>query len=150
MPKILLLQGANMVWLGKREPEFYGTTTAAELDELMHREAAARGATLEIRYTNIEGEAISHIYDAVTRGFDGLLMNPAGFSHAGYALRDCIKAVRGFPYVEVHMTNTERRGIKPVTTGEAEGVIAGFGVDSYVLGLDALLRVIARKSKAKG
>ena len=148
MTKLLLLQGANMVWLGKREPEYYGTTTAAELDALMRIEADRRKVELDIRYTNVEGEAITWIYDAVTRGVDGLLMNPAGFSHAGYALRDCLKAVRGLPYVEIHITNTERRGIKPVTSGEAEGVIAGFGIDSYVLALDAMMRILARKTTA--
>jgi 3-dehydroquinate dehydratase II len=147
MPQILLVQGANMVWLGKREPEFYGTTTAAELDAILHEEARQRRIDLEIRYTNIEGEAINLIYDAASRGIDGLLMNPAGFSHAGYALRDCLKAVRGLPYIEIHMTNVDRRGIRPIMTGEAEGVIAGFGIDSYVLALDAMLRVLARKAK---
>lgn len=150
MPQILLVQGANMVWLGKREPEFYGTTTAAELDAILHEEARQRRIDLEIRYTNIEGEAINLIYDAASRGIDGLLMNPAGFSHAGYALRDCLKAVRGLPYIEIHMTNVDRRGIRPIMTGEAEGVIAGFGIDSYVLALDAMLRVLARKAKTKG
>lgn len=149
MPQILLVQGANMVWLGKREPEFYGTTTAAELDAILHEEARQRGIDLEIRYTNIEGEAINLIYDAAGRGIDGLLMNPAGFSHAGYALRDCLKAVRGLPYIEIHMTNVDRRGIRPIMTGEAEGVIAGFGIDSYVLALDAMLRVLTRKAKTK-
>ena len=148
MTKLLLIQGANMVWLGKREPEHYGTTTADELDAMMRAEAERRGVDLEIRYTNVEGEAINAIYDAVRRGVDGLLMNPAGFSHAGYALRDCLKAVRGFPYVEIHITNTERRGIKPVTTGEAEGVIAGFGIDSYFLAFDAMMRILARRTKS--
>lgn len=147
MTKLLLIQGANMVWLGKREPEHYGTTTADELDAMMRAEADRRGVELEIRYTNVESEAINAIYDAVRRGVDGLLMNPAGFSHAGYALRDCLKAVRGFPYVEIHITNTERRGIKPVTTGEAEGVIAGFGIDSYYLAFDAMMRILARRAK---
>ena len=150
MPQILLVQGANMVWLGKREPEFYGTTTAAELDAILHEEARQRRIDLEIRYTNIEGEAINLIYDAASRGIDGLLMNPAGFSHAGYALRDCLKAVRGLPYIEIHMTNVDKRGIRPIVTGEAEGVIAGFGIDSYVLALDAMVRVLARKAKTKG
>lgn len=145
MTRLLLIQGANMVWLGKREPEHYGTTTAAELDALMRTEAERRKVELDIRYTNLEGEAINWIYDAVSRGVDGLLMNPAGFSHGGFALRDCLKAVRGFPYVEIHITNTEKRGIKPVTTGEAEGVIAGFGIDSYFLAFDAMMRILARR-----
>jgi 3-dehydroquinate dehydratase II len=113
-----------MVWLGKREPEFYGTTTAAELDAMLLKEAAARNLDLRIRYTNIEGKAINWIYEAASNGTEALLMNPAGFSTAGFALRDCLKAVRGLPYVEIHITNVEARGIRPVTSGEADGVIA--------------------------
>jgi 3-dehydroquinate dehydratase II len=143
---ILLIQGANMVWLGKREPEFYGTTTAAELDAIVLKEAAARNLDLQIRYTNIEGEAINWIYEAASNGTEALLMNPAGFSTAGFALRDCLKAVRGLPYVEIHITNVEARGIRPVTSGEANGVIAGFGIDSYILALDAIQRILARKA----
>lgn len=147
---ILLIQGANMVWLGKREPEFYGTTTAAELDAIVLKEAAARNLNLQIRYTNIEGEAINWIYEAASNGTEALLMNPAGFSTAGFALRDCLKAVRGLPYVEFHITNVEARSIRPVTSGEANGVIAGFGIDSYVLALDAIQRILARKAVPAG
>jgi 3-dehydroquinate dehydratase-2 len=146
MHKVLLIQGANMVWLGKREPEFYGTTTAAELDAIVLKEAKDRDLEVEIRYTNVEGEAINWIYEAASGGADALLMNPAGFSTAGFALRDCLKAVRGLPYVEIHITNVEKRGIHPVTSGEANGVIAGFGVDSYVVALDAIKRILSKKN----
>ena len=141
MTKILLLQGANMVWLGQREPELYGTTTANELDAIMRARAASAGITLDIFYANIEGEAIARIYQAVKEGVDGLLMNPAGFTYAGFALRDCIKAV-SLPYVEVHMTNIERRGTRSVLAEVANGVVTGLGVSSYLLGLDGLLNAI--------
>lgn len=141
MTKILLLQGANLNWLGKREPELYGTTTAAELDALMRARADSLGVDLEIFYANIEGEAIARIYRAATDGVEGLLMNPAGFTYAGYALRDCIKAV-ALPYVEVHITNIERRGTRSVLAEAAEGVVCGLGISSYLRGLDALLDVI--------
>lgn len=141
MRKILLVQGANMAYLGKREPEIYGTTTAAELDEMLLRRARERGFALEIFYTHIEGEAIGRIYRAADEGIDGLLMNPAGFTYAGYALRDCLRAMR-FPCVEVHMSNIDRRGLKSVTAEASRGVIAGFGLQSYLLGLDALIALI--------
>ena len=141
MTKILLLQGANMVWRGQREPELYGTTTANELDAIMRARAASAGITLDIFYANIEGEAIARIYQAVKEGVDGLLMNPAGFTYAGFALRDCIKAV-SLPYVEVHMTNIERRGTRSVLAEVANGVVAGLGISSYLLGLDGLLNAI--------
>ncbi|MGD2140319.1 MAG: type II 3-dehydroquinate dehydratase [Burkholderiales bacterium] len=146
--KILLLQGANMVALGKRQPELYGTTTAAELDALMHEQAKALGVELDIRYTNIEGEAIDWIYQADEAGVDGLLFNPAGFVYAGYALRDCLKAV-SLPRIEVHMTNLERRDMHSVTTSAADGMIMGLGIDSYVHGLHALVRLIRTNAERK-
>jgi len=148
MTKILLVQGANMAYLGKREPEIYGTTTAAELDQLLQLHAREHGFELDIYYTHIEGEAIGRIYRAADEGIDGLLMNPAGFIHAGYALRDCLRSMR-FPCVEVHMSNIDKRGFKSATAEAARGVIAGFGVRSYTMGLDALLALI-KSGKADG
>jgi 3-dehydroquinate dehydratase-2 len=143
--QILLLQGANMVALGKRQPELYGTTTAAELDAIMLEEADRLGVTLDIRYSNVEGEAIDWIYQADDADVDGLLFNPAGFVYAGYALRDCLKAV-SLPRVEVHMTNIDRRGMHSVTAEAADGMITGLGVDSYIHGLRALVRLINDKA----
>ena len=108
---------------------------------MLQRHARERGFELEIFYTHIEGEAIGRIYRAADDGIDGLLMNPAGFIHAGYALRDCLRAMR-FPYVEVHISNIDKRGLKSVTAEAARGVIAGFGLRSYTMGLDALLELI--------
>ena len=139
--QIFLLPGANMVALGKRQPALSGTTTAAQLDAMLLDEAKSLGVSLDIRYTNVEGEAIDWIYQANETGVDGLLFNPAGFVYAGYALRDCLKAVT-LPRVEVHMTNLDRRGIHSVTASGADGMIAGLGVDSYVCGLHALVRLI--------
>lgn len=150
MITLLLVQGANMAHLGRREPEIYGTTTAAELDALLQRRARELGVALDIFYTHVEGEAIGRIYRAADEGVDGLLMNPAGFIHAGYALRDCVRAMT-FPCVEVHMSNLEKRGLQSVTAEAARGTIAGFGVRSYLLGLDALLALVndARAGRAK-
>ncbi len=137
--RILLIQGANMEYLGHRQPELYGTTTADELDAILRADAAERDIGLEILYTNLEGEAISAIYAAVRNGTDGLLMNPAGFLYAGYALRDCLKAVP-LPYIEIHMTNIDARGMHSVTASEAMGMITGLGVNSYRLALDTMYR----------
>ena len=137
-----------MVHLGKREPEIYGSTTAAELDVTLRKHAKTKGYALDIFYTNVEGEAISRIYDAANSAIDGLVMNPASFNYGGYALRDCVKGA-GLPYVEVHMTNIEKRGIPSVLASVADGVISGFGVESYILGLDAMLNILsASGSKA--
>ena len=143
--KILLLQGANMTYLGKRQPEIYGTTTAAELDAMLLAYAKQQRFELEIFYSNIEGEAINRLYRAADEGVDGLLMNPAGFGYAGYALKDCLAALP-FPYIEVHMTNIEKRDIRPITRGVAKGVIFGFGIQSYFLGLDGMRRLLVARS----
>ncbi len=138
MLKILLVQGPNMSYLGKRQPELYGRTTAAQLDALLLAHARANGYRLEIFYTHSESEAIERLYRAADEKLDGLVMNPAAFLFAGYALRDCLRAVP-LPYVEVHMTNIERRGIRSILAETAVGMVAGFGVRSYVLGIEALL-----------
>ena len=78
-------------------------------------------------------------------GVDGLVMNPASFLFAGYPLRDCLRAIP-IPYVEVHMTNIEKRGIHSILAEAAVGMVAGFGVDSYLLGLDAMLGHLRRRA----
>ncbi len=136
--KFLLLQGANMESLGRRQPELYGTTTAKELDSMLRQQARKQGVGLEILYTNSEGVAVSAIYKAERAGVDGILFNPAGFLHAGHALADCLRSV-DVPAIEIHVTNIEKRGRRSVTADAAVGVIAGFGIDSYLLALDAMV-----------
>ena len=137
-PKILLVQRANLSYLGRREPELYGTMSAADLDDMLRAHAKSHGYDLEIFYTRGEGKAIGRIYRAADEGFDGVVMNPGGFTYAGCALRDCLRTVL-FPYVEVHMTNLDKRGIESATAEVAVGVVSGFGTESYVLGLEAML-----------
>ena len=134
-----------MEWLGKRQPELYGTTSAAELDAILLKRAGELKVDLDIFYTNVEGEAVKAIYAAQRAGLDGLLFNPAGFLHEGHALRDCLKAIDA-PAIEIHMTNIEKRGRCSITAESAVGVIAGLGVNSYLLALDAM---VDRLRKAK-
>jgi 3-dehydroquinate dehydratase II len=144
--KLLLIQGANMEYLGRRQPELYGTVTAKELDAILRRHARNLDVELEIFYTNTEGEAVSAIYKADRAGIDGVLFNPAGFLHAGHALRDCLRSIRA-PAIEIHMTNIEKRGYGSVTAEAAVGTIAGFGVDSYVLALEAMVARLRQRAK---
>ena len=139
--RILLIQGPNMSYLGKRQPEIYGRTTAAELDEMCHRHARDKGYDLQIFYTHSESAAMERIYEADAQGFDGLLMNPAAFCVNGVAIANCIKAVP-MPYVEVHVSNIDKRKVPSITAPEAVGVIHGFGVHGYMLALDGLLYAI--------
>lgn len=142
--KLLLIQGANMCYLGKRQPEIYGTTTARELNEALQAHCQAIGVELEIFYTNHEGEAIDRIYRATEEGFHGLMMNPAGFQYRGFALRDCLLAVP-LPYVEIHITKASiTGGLNTVTAAAAKGYVCGFGIDSYFAGLDGMIRLLDR------
>ena len=143
--KLLLIQGANMEYLGRRQPELYGTTTAKELDAILRRQARRLEVTL--LYTNTEGEAVTAIYRADRAKIDGILFNPAGFLHAGHALRDCLKSIRA-PAIEIHITNIEKRGYGSVTAEAAVGMIAGFGVDSYGLALEAMVARLHQRDKA--
>ncbi len=140
--KLLLIQGANMEYLGIRQPELYGTTTAKELNSMVRRRARDLSVDLSILYTNTEGEAVSAIFRADRQGIDGVLFNPAGFLHAGHALRDCLKSIKA-PAIEIHMTNIEKRGYGSIIAEAAVGVIAGFGVDSYLLALEAMVTRLA-------
>ncbi len=147
--KILLVQGPNLTFLGRREPHLYGSTTAAQLDAIVRAHADRLGCAIEIFYSHIEGEAIGRIYKALDDGCNGLLMNPAGFMYAGYAMRDCLSAIAPhMPYVEVHITNIETRGLHSILAEKAVGYAAGFGVDSYIVGLDALVRLLDRRAAA--
>ncbi|MFZ0708663.1 MAG: type II 3-dehydroquinate dehydratase [Terrimicrobiaceae bacterium] len=135
--KIILIQGANLTYLGKREPDIYGTTRPDELNATLLNYAQKSGLILEIFYTNVEGEAIDKIYQCADDGFDGIVMNPAGFSYAGYALKDCIKGA-ALPYVEVHISNIAKRNIHCVLSEVSVGLITGFGLFGYQLALDAM------------
>ena len=144
--KLLLIQGANMEYLGRRQPELYGTTTAKELDAMLRRRARELDVGLDILYTNMEGEAVTAIYKADRAKVDGILFNPAGFLHAGHALRDCLKSISA-PAIEIHITNIEKRGFRSITAEVAVGVIAGLGVDSYLLALEAMVGRLRRAAK---
>jgi 3-dehydroquinate dehydratase len=90
-------------------------------------------------------EAINRIYRAVDEGFDGLVMNPAGFTYAGYALKDCVRGA-GLLYVEIHISHILKRRIESVLSDASEGVITGFGVYGYLLALDAILHLLNQKA----
>jgi 3-dehydroquinate dehydratase II len=145
--KILVIQGANMNWLGKREPEKYGTTTAAELDAMMRDHAQRHGYDLALFQTNHEGACIDRIYRAVEDGVDCLVMNPGGFTYAGKAIADCIRGTR-IPYLEVHIKNHYAAGAHSVIADAAIGVIMGLGVHGYLHALDAALRIAHERASA--
>ncbi len=146
MPAILVLHGPNLNLLGQREPGVYGQVTLAEVDAAIVQHGAARGAKVECRQSNHEGVLVEAIQQAAGQGFAGVVLNPGAFTHYSYALRDAIAGV-SIPVVEVHLSNLYAREPfrhRSVTAAVCRGQISGFGPQSYLLGLDALLAGLAR------
>ncbi|WP_017711940.1 type II 3-dehydroquinate dehydratase [Prochlorothrix hollandica] len=141
--KILVLHGPNLNLLGQREPGIYGTTTLATIDALLTQEATLVGAEVTTLQSNHEGILVDGIHNALGQ-CHGLVINAGAYTHTSVALRDAIAAVN-LPTVEVHLSNLYKREpfrhhshIAPVALGQ----ISGFGADSYVLGLHALVRYL--------
>ncbi len=140
MARILVVHGPNLNLLGTRAPSIYGTTTMADIDAELRSRAAAAGASLDSVQSNIEGELVGYIQNAAAR-YDALIINPGAYTHTSVAIRDAIEAV-GLPAVEVHLSNIHARESfrhSSLTAAVCLGQIAGFGPQSYYLGLDAAL-----------
>lgn len=144
--KIAVIHGPNLRLLGRREPEVYGTATLADVNARLAQEASALGAQLEFFQSNHEGEILDYLEDASSR-VEGFLVNPGAFTHTSVALRDGLVGVAR-PFVEVHLSNTAAR--EPFRrhsylSDVAAGVVFGFGVESYVLGLRGLASHISKQ-----
>jgi 3-dehydroquinate dehydratase II len=137
----LVLHGPNLNLLGSREPTVYGRLSLADVDRLIRDHARARGIRVECRQSNLEGELINWLQAAQKDGFFGVVINPGAFTHYSIALRDAVAGI-AVPVVEVHLSNVHGREDfrrHSVIAAVARGQIAGFGPQSYLLGLDALL-----------
>lgn len=137
--KILVLNGINLNMFGKRDPKQYGTTTLAQIDEQLHALGAELGVEVECFQTNFEGEMAERIHRAHGEGVAGVLINAGAWTHYSYGIRDAL-AILQCPIIEVHMSNIHAREAfrhHSVIAEIARGQIAGFGVDSYLLGLRA-------------
>ncbi len=141
--KILAIHGPNLNLLGERESKHYGTASLAQINEELGEIARNAGHSFEAYQSNIEGEIVNRIQEARTQGIDGILINPAAYGHTSVAIRDALLAVK-IPFVEVHLSNIAAREEfrhKSLISDIAQGVIFGFGPNSYKLGLSGLMSV---------
>ena len=135
--KVLVLNGANMNLLGKREPEVYGKETLEDLEKAINEEASRLGMNVGFIQSNHEGEIVDAIHNAMKEGTDAVIINPGAFTHYSYAIRDAIKGT-GIKAIEVHMSNIHAREefrTKSVIAPVCIGQISGFGVKSYLVAL---------------
>ena len=135
--KILFLNGPNLNLLGQRQPDIYGTTTLADIEEAVREQAEGR-AEIEFRQSNDEGELVTWIQDAAS---EVVVLNAAGYTHTSVALRDAITA-SDVPVVEIHLSNIHAREEfrhNSLIAPACKGQICGFGPSSYTLGLEAAL-----------
>jgi 3-dehydroquinate dehydratase-2 len=149
MARLLLLNGPNLGLLGTREPGLYGTTTLAAIEAALKTRALAAGHELEAFQSEAEAELIHRIHAARDSQTALILFNPAAFTHTSIALRDALLAVR-IPFIELHLSNIAAREDfrqRSFFADIAIGTVAGFGVTSYELALEAAIHYLARGGK---
>lgn len=150
MFKILVLNGPSLGCLGSREPGIYGRETLADILQALQARARELGAQVEAFQSDVEGELVTRIVNS--RGvYDGIILNPAAYTHTSVALRDALQAV-DVPCVEVHLSNTAARDEfrqRSLTAGACLGQIMGFGALGYQLALIGLTQYLSSRSKTE-
>ena len=141
--KILVLHGPNLNLLGRRQPEIYGRLTLEQINRKIRSLAKELEVEVEIRQSNSEGELVNWVQES-PKQFGALVINAAAYTHSSVALRDALTAV-GIPAVEVHISNIHKREEfrkRSLIAEAVVGQIAGFGVNSYLLGLRAAVEYL--------
>ena len=141
--KIIIINGPNLNLLGEREQSQYGTITFKKLKENCINKSKELGLDLEFIQSNIEGELVETIQKARDK-FDGLIINPAAYTHSSIAILDSLRAIKK-PKIEIHLSNIyarEEYRKKSITSEGVDGLICGFGSNSYILGIEAIDKLI--------
>ena len=149
MARLLLLNGPNLGQLGRREPGIYGTTSLADIESLLRTRASAAGHSLDAFQSDSEAELIQRVHEARDQGVGVILFNPAAFTHTSIALRDALLSSQ-VPFIELHLSNVAAREAfrhHSYFADIALGTIAGFGVASYELALEAAIRHLNKRGK---
>ena len=147
MARLLLLNGPNLGQLGRREPGIYGTTTLADIESLLRTRAVAAGHELDAFQSDSEAELIQRVHAARDQRVAVILFNPAAFTHTSVALRDALLSAQ-VPFIELHLSNVAAREAfrhHSYFADIALGTIAGFGVVSYELALEAAIRHLNKR-----
>jgi 3-dehydroquinate dehydratase II len=143
-PRVLVLNGPNLNFLGRREPALYGSVTLAQVSESLSRVAEQRGVAVDFRQSNSEAVLIDAVQEAMS-DFDAVIVNAGGLSHSSVSLRDAL-AMLSVPVVEVHVTNIHAREEfrhHSYVSGVAKAVIVGAGTNGYLLALEHVLTLVA-------
>ncbi|MDY0161715.1 type II 3-dehydroquinate dehydratase [Desulfobotulus sp.] len=144
--KILVLNGPNLNMLGQREPEIYGKLTLDGINAVLVRMAEERGFSLETFQTNHEGAMVDRIQGAFGK-VDGVIINPAAFTHTSVAIRDALLLLH-VPIIEVHISNIHKREAfrrHSYVSDIATGQIVGLGVRGYLLALEAMMALLRKR-----
>ena len=143
MKKILIINGPNLNLLGNREKNFYGDTTLDRIKSICEKKCSESKMEMEFFQSNHEGELLEKIH-SVQNGFDGIIINPAAYTHTSIALLDALRATSK-PKIEVHISNIYSREDyrrKSITSEAVNGVICGFGENGYLLAIEAIKKLI--------
>jgi 3-dehydroquinate dehydratase II len=148
--KILVIHGPNLNLLGTREPEIYGTLSLPKVDAMLVEHGHELGIEVEAFQSNHEGAIVDRIQEAAAAGVAAIVLNPGAYTHTSMAIADAIRAVKT-PVVEVHLSNLYARGVErqtSVTAAACRGIVSGFGVASYLLGIEAA-RALATPGRSR-
>ena len=138
--KIIIINGPNLNFLGKRQPNIYGTQTLRDIETLCVEVCKRLNLSLSFRQSNSEGQLVDWIQEA-TQNFDAIIINPGAYSHTSLAMMDAL-IMAEMPIIEVHLSNIHgREDFRRVSllADAAVGVVCGFGPESYLLGLRAIV-----------
>ncbi len=143
MKKIIIINGPNLNLLGQREDDIYGNDSLSDIKALCEKKGNEKSIKITFIQSNNEGEIINSLH-TVEKNFDGLIINPAAFTHSSIAILDALRAINK-PKIEIHLSNIysrEEYRKKSITSEGVHGLICGFGGNSYLLGIEAIAKLI--------